>query len=184
MRDFYTDYQLALESIESLDEESIQSLGEESIQSLDKESIGDMIEFSRWLQRLPASQIQAFVKRRPRSFSSPQVATMTAYRLAIERVVETKGLQEEWEKYTTESINVLKKLYRWEKSTKQMRGVSLLARYLWQEDFDGWLGDLQEARWELIDAGYSWWRVRLITWGRIALLFWSLIQVRYQDLSL
>jgi hypothetical protein len=95
-----------------------------------------------------------------------------------------EGLEKEWNECTLEFVKIMVKLYRWDQAVKQVHSVPRLARSLWKEDFDGWFGDLQEARWELIDAGYPRWRVCLLTWGRVALLFWSLIQVKYQDLGL
>ena len=146
---------------------------------LDKEVIREMIERSRRLQKLPAGEMRAILGDL-RPLPSGQGAEAMS---ALEWIVKTKGLEEEWEEFREEMIKIMKRLYRWEGSTRQMHRVSLLARSLWKEDFDGWLGDLQEARWELIDAGYSWWRVSCITWGRLALLFWSLIRVIYQDLN-
>ena len=61
-----------------------------------------------------------------------------------------------------------------------LRGISWIPSRFSQEINEGWLGDLQQARWELIDDGYSRWRVSLLTWGRVVLLFWSLIRVKYQ----
>jgi hypothetical protein len=94
-----------------------------------------------------------------------------------------EGLEKEWNECGIEFLKVMVKLARWDQAVKQVHSVPRLARSLWKEDFDGWFGDLQEARWELIDAGYPRWRVRLITLGRAVLLFWSLIQVKCQDLG-
>jgi hypothetical protein len=66
---------------------------------------------------------------------------------------------------------------------QELRAVSLVARRLPEEIREEWLGDLQEARWKLIEANYPWWAVSLITWKQLALLFWSLIQMKYQDLG-
>lgn len=66
---------------------------------------------------------------------------------------------------------------------REQRGVSRVACILPQEICEEWLGELRESRFELINAGYPWWRVSLITSGRVLLLFWSLIQVKYQDLG-
>lgn len=66
---------------------------------------------------------------------------------------------------------------------REQRGVSRVACIFPQEICEEWLGELRESRWELINAGYPWWRVSLITSGRVLLLFWSLIQMKYQDLG-
>jgi hypothetical protein len=65
----------------------------------------------------------------------------------------------------------------------EMRCVSLLAHILSRDAREEWLGDLQEARRELIASRYTWWAVSLITWGRVVLLGWSLIKIKYQDLE-
>jgi hypothetical protein len=76
----------------------------------------------------------------------------------------------------------LEYLWYYEKN-QELRCVSLVAYILPKEAREEWLGDLRESLCELVNAGYPWWSVSLITWGRVALLFWSLIKVKYQDLG-
>jgi hypothetical protein len=65
----------------------------------------------------------------------------------------------------------------------EMRCVSLLAHILPRDAREEWLGDLEEARHELVTSHYAWWAISLITWGRVVLLGWSLIKIKYQDLG-
>jgi hypothetical protein len=66
--------------------------------------------------------------------------------------------------------------------TWDMRWVSLLAYILPKRAREEWLGDLQEARCDLIGKGHSQWVIKLITWGRVLLLGWSFLRIKYQDL--
>jgi hypothetical protein len=57
-----------------------------------------------------------------------------------------------------------------------------LSYLLPKDDREEWLGDLVEARHELLKAGYPRWIASLITVAKSGLLVWSLIRIRYQDL--
>lgn len=57
-----------------------------------------------------------------------------------------------------------------------------LAYLIPKDDREEWLGDLVEARHELLKAGYPRWIASLITVAKSGLLVWSLIRIRYQDL--
>jgi hypothetical protein len=109
---------------------------------------------------------------------------------ALQLMLEQKGVQKKWAEDRTnlrllhESVKTqLRSLQESLELMGQLRRVSPVVCCRWKEHFEGRFGDLREARWEWIEAGYSRWRVRLTTWGRVALLFWSLIRVKYQDLG-
>jgi len=60
--------------------------------------------------------------------------------------------------------------------------VSLFSYILPQRAREEWIGDLREARRELLEAKYPQWVVDCITFGRLILLAWSLLRVKFQDL--
>lgn len=62
--------------------------------------------------------------------------------------------------------------------------VNLLGHILPEHTREEWLGDLKEARLDLIWHGWSNWAVTLITLARASLLVWCLLRIKYQDLRL
>ena len=61
--------------------------------------------------------------------------------------------------------------------------VSKFTLYLLpKHDREEWLGDLEEARQEMLKAGYWRFAVALITYARLGLLLWSLARIKLSDL--
>src|SRR5712692_10828769 len=66
----------------------------------------------------------------------------------------------------------------------ELWGVSLLGYLLPKRQREEWMGDLTEARFELLEQGWRRWALVIVTLGRAFLLAWSLIRIKYQDLGL
>ncbi len=66
----------------------------------------------------------------------------------------------------------------------EMRFASLLAYFLDMERREEWLGELIEARCDMLHEGYPRWAIFLVTFGRLFLLGCALLRIKYQDIVL
>lgn len=79
-------------------------------------------------------------------------------------------------------LNTVQPCKKQQSDTWELRCALLLAHVLPKGAYVEWLGDLKEAREELMKKGYPRWAIVFVTLGRVFLLGWSLFRIRYQDL--